>query len=150
MFRPTKERPKGDGGGVNLHCARAIVIGGGIGGLAAGIALTQAGWDVRVLERRAQPHELGAGISLWPNALTALDRLGVWPDIRSSASMELGGARKPDGQWLSRLDGGARPPFEILLVHRAQLHAELTRTLPAGVLVARPERSTPGSPRGAG
>jgi 2-polyprenyl-6-methoxyphenol hydroxylase-like FAD-dependent oxidoreductase len=60
---------------------RAIVVGGGIGGLASGVALTRAGWDVAILERSVDPAEVGAGISLWANALRALDHLGVWPDV---------------------------------------------------------------------
>jgi hypothetical protein len=55
---------------------KAIVIGAGIGGLATGIALRRSGVDVRVFERVAELTEVGAGISLWANALHAL-RLGV-------------------------------------------------------------------------
>ena len=105
------------------------MIGAGIGGLAAAVALRHAGWDVLVLERTDEPGEIGAGISLWPNALTALSALDVWPGIRSAAAMQLGGARRPDGSWLSRMDGD-KPPFEILLVHRAALYAELLKVLP--------------------
>lgn len=50
----------------------AIVVGGGIGGLATAIALVRRGWQVRVLERSAQFTEVGAGISLWSNALRDL------------------------------------------------------------------------------
>lgn len=113
---------------------QAIIVGGGIGGLAAGVALGRAGWDVSVLEQSAGPTEIGAGISLWSNALAALDRLGVWPEIRSAASMQLGGARRPDGRWLSRMDP-EHPLFEILLVHRARLHEELRQALRPGALV---------------
>ena len=113
---------------------RAIVIGAGIGGLAAAIALRHAGWEVLVLERADEPGEIGAGISLWPNALTALRALDVWPGIRSAAAMQLGGARRPDGSWLSRMDSHA-PPFEILIVHRGALFAELLRALPPGTVV---------------
>ena len=114
---------------------RAVVVGGGIGGLAAGIALGRAGWDVTVLERDDTPGEIGAGISLWPNALAALDALDVWPDIASAATMQLGGARRPDGRWLISVDGDD-PPFTVLLVHRAQLHQNLMAALPDGVMVA--------------
>src|SRR5712664_506164 len=55
----------------------AIVIGAGIGGLAAGIALRRAGIDVDVFERAHEIREVGAGISLWANALRALDTLGL-------------------------------------------------------------------------
>lgn len=113
---------------------RAIVVGGGIGGLSAGIALRRAGWDAQVLERAGEPGALGAGISLWPNALAALAHLAVWPDIGAASAMQLGGARLPDGRWLNRIDRGAEPPVEIRLVHRARLHAQLVAALPAGAL----------------
>jgi 2-polyprenyl-6-methoxyphenol hydroxylase-like FAD-dependent oxidoreductase len=114
---------------------RAVVVGGGVGGLAAGIALGRAGWDATILERDETPGEIGAGISLWPNALAALDALDVWPDIASAATMQLGGARRPDGRWLINVDGDD-PPFTVLLVHRAQLHQNLMAALPDGVMVA--------------
>jgi 2-polyprenyl-6-methoxyphenol hydroxylase-like FAD-dependent oxidoreductase len=47
----------------------ALVVGAGIGGLAAAIALRRIGWDVRVLERAASPRELGFALALAPNAL---------------------------------------------------------------------------------
>ena len=55
---------------------KAVVVGGGIGGLAAGLALRRAGLEVRVLEAQPQLSEVGAGLSLWPNAMRALQRLG--------------------------------------------------------------------------
>jgi 2-polyprenyl-6-methoxyphenol hydroxylase-like FAD-dependent oxidoreductase len=115
---------------------RAIVVGGGIGGLAAAIALHRQAWDVTVLERAEHTGEVGAGISLWPNALAALDALRVWPDIRSSAAMQVGGARLPDGRWLARADPGRPPPVEIVLVHRTELHGHLLAALPAGTVRA--------------
>jgi 2-polyprenyl-6-methoxyphenol hydroxylase-like FAD-dependent oxidoreductase len=51
---------------------KAIIIGGGIGGATAAIALTRAGISVEVYERAPVPSEVGAGISLWANALRAL------------------------------------------------------------------------------
>jgi 2-polyprenyl-6-methoxyphenol hydroxylase-like FAD-dependent oxidoreductase len=56
---------------------RAVVIGGGIGGLAAAVALRKIGVDVLVLERVPQIREVGAGLSLWSNAVHALRELGV-------------------------------------------------------------------------
>jgi 2-polyprenyl-6-methoxyphenol hydroxylase-like FAD-dependent oxidoreductase len=57
--------------------ARAIIIGGGIGGVTAGIALQQAGIDVIVLERAEELQEVGSGLPLWTNALRALQKLGL-------------------------------------------------------------------------
>jgi 2-polyprenyl-6-methoxyphenol hydroxylase-like FAD-dependent oxidoreductase len=48
---------------------KAIIAGGGIAGLASGLALTRRGWEVEVLERATEFTEAGAGLSLWPNAL---------------------------------------------------------------------------------
>jgi 2-polyprenyl-6-methoxyphenol hydroxylase-like FAD-dependent oxidoreductase len=112
---------------------RVIVVGGGIGGLSAAVALRAAGCDVTILERSQQPGEIGAGISLWPNALTALHALGVWPEIRGEAAMQVGGARRPDGRWLSRANADA-PPFEVLLVHRRDLWQRLRAALPDDAL----------------
>lgn len=56
---------------------RVVVVGGGIGGLAAALALRNTGHEVTVLERASQIAEVGAGIGLAPNASAALIRLGV-------------------------------------------------------------------------
>src|ERR1700693_5202957 len=56
---------------------RAIIVGGGIGGLAAAIALRQTGWSVQVIERAEQFGEVGAGVQLGPNAPRVLKRLGL-------------------------------------------------------------------------
>lgn len=53
------------------------VLGAGVGGLSAAIALKQAGFDVDVYERHPTPTEIGAGIVCWPNALFVLEQLGV-------------------------------------------------------------------------
>jgi salicylate hydroxylase len=61
---------------------RAVLVGGGIGGIAAAVALAQAGIDVRVYEQARELAEVGAGVSLAPNGLRMLDRLGVGEGIR--------------------------------------------------------------------
>jgi len=65
---------------------KAVIIGGGIAGLASALALTRRGWQVEVLERAAGFTEVGAGLSLWPNALRALDALGVGEPVRRRAT----------------------------------------------------------------
>lgn len=59
------------------HLAKVIVIGGGIGGLAAALALAKEGVQVELLEKASQIGEIGAGIQLGANAFNALDALGV-------------------------------------------------------------------------
>jgi salicylate hydroxylase len=56
---------------------QAIIVGGGVGGLTAAIALRQIGWSVQVLERAEQFGEVGAGVQLGPNATRVLKRLGL-------------------------------------------------------------------------
>ena len=62
-----------------------IVAGGGIGGLAAALALVRRGFEVTVLEQSAEIGEIGAGIQLGPNAFHAFDALGVGERARSRA-----------------------------------------------------------------
>jgi 2-polyprenyl-6-methoxyphenol hydroxylase-like FAD-dependent oxidoreductase len=62
-----------------------IVAGGGIGGLAAALALVRQGFSVRVLEQSPQIGEIGAGIQLGPNAFHAFDALGVGEKARARA-----------------------------------------------------------------
>ncbi|MGR7920608.1 3-hydroxybenzoate 6-monooxygenase [Zobellella denitrificans] len=60
-----------------------IVVGGGIGGLAAALALVRRGFRVQVLEQAPEIGEIGAGIQLGPNAFHAFDALGVGDKARS-------------------------------------------------------------------
>jgi salicylate hydroxylase len=62
-----------------------LVAGGGIGGLAAALALARHGFAVKVLEQAAQIGEIGAGIQLGPNAFSAFDALGIGELARSRA-----------------------------------------------------------------
>src|SRR5574343_1435071 len=62
-----------------------LVAGGGIGGLAAALALVRQGFHVQVLEQAPEIGEIGAGIQLGPNAFHAFDALGVGEIARSKA-----------------------------------------------------------------
>jgi salicylate hydroxylase len=62
-----------------------LVAGGGIGGLAAALALVRRGFAVKVLEQSSQLGEIGAGIQLGPNAFAAFDALGVGEGARGRA-----------------------------------------------------------------
>lgn len=62
-----------------------IIVGGGIGGLAAALALSQIGIRIRLLEQSADIGEIGAGIQLAPNAFAALDALGIGENARRRA-----------------------------------------------------------------
>ena len=60
----------------------AVVAGGGIAGLAAAVALAQAGWRVTVLERAPAFGEVGAGLGFTGNGMAALRALGVEDAVR--------------------------------------------------------------------
>lgn len=116
----------------------ATIVGGGIGGLAAAIALHRRGWRVEVLERAPEFTEIGAGISLWPNALRALDALGLADTVRALGAIEAaGGVRDRKGRWLTRTDNAEltrRFGHPLLVLHRADLLRALAEALPADSL----------------
>ncbi|SDL17294.1 FAD-dependent monooxygenase [Streptomyces indicus] len=114
----------------------ALVVGAGIGGLAAAIGLRRTGWDVTVVERAQVLADAGAGISLAANGIHALDALGV--DLREAARFQYtGGTRTPDGRWLARMDGHALERAlgtPIAGIPRAELHRLLRAALPPDAL----------------
>lgn len=59
---------------------RAIIAGGGIAGLAAGAALAQRGWKVRIYERSPELRTFGAGIYIWENGLRVLESIGAYDE----------------------------------------------------------------------
>ncbi|MEV0251882.1 FAD-dependent monooxygenase [Nocardia sp. NPDC050712] len=118
---------------------KAVVVGGGIGGLATAVAFHRRGWEVEVLERAATIAEIGAGLSVWPNALRALDLLGLGDEVRARALEDgAAGIRDPKGRWLARADAAvlrARYGSPIMM-HRADLLDVLRRGVPESALRA--------------
>lgn len=114
------------------------IAGAGIGGLTLAVALQRLGVEVVVLERQAQIRDSGAGISLWPNALAALDAIGVGEMVRSLGAASGGAMQlKRDGRPGVRVSGEAfRSALggEIVCVYRGDLVAQLAACLPAGAV----------------
>lgn len=115
---------------------RIGIIGAGIGGLVAAAALQGDGHDVRVYERREDSGALGAGLTLFGNALAALDTVGLGELVRSVSSLALGrlrsGQRHPSGHWLLSLPPSETPGVRSL--HRADLHRALVQHLRPGTI----------------
>lgn len=111
---------------------KALIVGGGIGGLAAGIALRHAGWDVEVFEHAPEIRAVGAGISLWGNSLDGLDRLGVLAALRPGSTSQAGAIRNARGDVLMAIrpeDFGTTADRLVWMVHRAELHEALLAAL---------------------
>lgn len=104
---------------------KALIIGAGIGGLTTAVALQKAGFAVDVYERAPQLNAVGAGISLWPNAIKALDQLGIGSHIRTMGMTEgSGGIHNAKGQTLFSTDvhvAEARFGAPTIVIHRANL-----------------------------
>ena len=105
---------------------RVIIVGGGIGGLSAAIALRRHGHEPVVLERAPRLEAIGAGITLFANAMDALRRLGVADAVAArGASVRHSAILTSNGRELTTM------PADLLdgavAVHRADLHAALLR-----------------------
>jgi 2-polyprenyl-6-methoxyphenol hydroxylase-like FAD-dependent oxidoreductase len=115
---------------------KAIIIGGGIGGLTAAIALETAGIEAHVYERASCLGEVGAGISLWANAINALDQLGLTSSIRPRLLSQVhSDVRTWRGELLSSLasDGlTGGNGVTVGVMHRAELLAALISHLNPG------------------
>ncbi len=106
------------------------IIGAGIGGVAAGVALHRAGFAVKVFERAGQLREAGAGMSLWPNGTGVLQQLGL---LQAVASRGQSGThflvRSQTGDVLMEI-GTAEAETPTVCVHRAHLLRILADALP--------------------
>ncbi len=110
-----------------------LIAGGGIGGIAAALALAERGFPVHILERRRDFAEEGAGIQIGPNGTKALARLSVSGLLEASAGVPdalrmidattgLTLTRLPLGSWIA-----ARHGAPYWTAHRQDLHAALLK-----------------------
>jgi 2-polyprenyl-6-methoxyphenol hydroxylase-like FAD-dependent oxidoreductase len=107
----------------------AIVAGGGIAGLAAAVALAQAGWRVTVLERAAGFGEVGAGLGLTANGLAAAEALGLGDAVRAAGHRTVtAGFQDPAGRWVVHTQAPSDGHDTVTTLwgqHRQRLHAVL-------------------------
>lgn len=112
---------------------QALIAGGGIGGLAAALAASRAGWDVRLFERASVFSEVGAGIQLGPNVVKVLHGWGLADALKEVAAFpeRLQVRSAVSGQLLGELPLGAamaqRYGAPYLTIHRADLHGVLLK-----------------------
>lgn len=119
-----------------MRDSRVLVIGAGIGGLTAALSLIQHGQKVRVFEQAPELGEVGAGLTITPNAGRALLHLGLGEDLAAIGSTPPVGALKhfSSGAVLVTLaQDESREKYGVPLyhVHRSDLHAMLLNALRA-------------------
>src|SRR5690625_3634 len=123
----------------------ALIIGGGIAGLATGRALLAAGWRVQIKERASGLPRAGTALGMWPEAMAALDALGVGGQVRRHGVRASGGSLlRPDGRLLAQIS-----PGEVYLISRPDLHRFLYSGLPAGTVTWGADVSPGAEPGGA-
>ena len=114
----------------------ALIVGGGIGGLAAAIALRQAGWEPRILERAQSPQELGFDLMLASNAQAALRELGIAAAVAAasvtieSVRVTIGRGGRPRRFDVSAVPAAARP----WIASRQGLHGVLLDAIGPGAI----------------
>ncbi len=119
---------------------RIGICGGGIGGFSAAIALRKVGHEVEVFERAAAFNRVGADINLTPNAVFALDQLGVGEYLRKSAARPTFRISRDGktGEETSRLPMSAAAEEKYgapqLTIHRADLLLALQNQLPEDIV----------------
>ena len=102
------------------------MVGGGVAGLASAVSLSQAGWQVTVLERAPEFGEVGAGLAITGNGMTALGAIGAAGAVRDAGyHTSTAGYQGPDGRWLMQIPDvpSLRKVTTIWGVHRQRLHA---------------------------
>lgn len=145
MSSPEKDAPLAVAGGtatrgftMDASPNRAIIVGGGIGGLSAALALQRAGLDVTVFERIPELREVGAGLSIWANAIKVLRQLGVADTIMAAGTeMHDYQFRSWRGDTLIQVsvdDLTKRVGAPSIVARRADLQMALYRALGHGVV----------------
>ncbi|HEX8392947.1 MAG TPA: FAD-dependent monooxygenase [Longimicrobium sp.] len=121
-----------------MRTGTVVIIGGGIGGLTAAIALRRRGVDAQVYEAAPQLEAVGAGIMVPANAMQVLDRLEVGEDVRARGMAihrgDLCDARAGLLQRMDQAHAERRYGSGITGIHRARLQEVLASRIPAHAL----------------
>lgn len=118
-----------------------VIVGGGIGGVATGLALSRKGYPVQILEQAAELKEIGAGIQMPPNAFKTFKALGVLEEVQKNAAypekLVLGDMLAGQPVYQSPIDDEfvARFGYRYALLHRGDILEALLKGCRASPLV---------------
>ncbi len=105
---------------------RIIIAGGGLGGLAAAVALLERGFQVVIFEKSPELREVGAGLSVWPNATLVLKKLGLLEDaLRHSEPIKRLRLSTWRGTRLLEIGAPGNYDTPAICIHRADLMSVL-------------------------
>lgn len=116
---------------------KITIIGGGIGGLTTALALEHFGiTNYHVYEQAEEFREIGAAVSLWPNALRVYKELGLLNDLKPHwGELKTAYLKNDDGTILSKTQTNYELP--TVCIHRAHLHHVLFKNLPQEKLTSK-------------
>lgn len=112
---------------------KILIAGGGLGGLTAAVALLRKGFQVAVFEKSDKLREIGAGLSVWPNATRVLRELGVLDKaLCRSAVISCIQVRTWRGKLISEVRAVGEFNTPAICIHRADLLSILKEQVPRG------------------
>lgn len=112
---------------------RIGIIGMGLGGAAAGAALSHRGCDVTLFEQAPEIREVGAGVTIWANAIRLFWRMGLMDELdRVGVRLSRFAQLNKDGEFLSDVAAVADDGVPAMTLHRAELLGVLANRVPAG------------------
>jgi 2-polyprenyl-6-methoxyphenol hydroxylase-like FAD-dependent oxidoreductase len=111
---------------------RILIIGGGIGGLGAAVALRRRGFEADVFEQAEELREIGAGLSVWPNATWVLREFGLLPQaLERGSRLERLVLQTWQGKLLVETSAPRREATPSICIHRGDLLGLLRDALPS-------------------
>lgn len=109
---------------------RIAIIGGGIAGLSFARCLGQEEYEIHIFEKKENFGEVGAAISVFPNALCVMDELGLLPDIlQNSGQFKTVYLKTDKGSILSKSE--PKSDYPVICIHRGDLHSILLKDIDA-------------------
>lgn len=109
---------------------KIAIIGSGIAGLSFARCLTSKDYEIHIFEKKGQYGEIGAAISVFPNALSVMDKLGLLKNIvESSGQFKTVYLKTDTGKILSKSE--PKSDYPVICIHRADLHSILLQYIDA-------------------